>query len=48
MTGYCMKCKTSKEMKDSQEVIMKNGMKAVKGTCVDCSTKMFKIIGKGK
>ena len=29
-----------------EETIMKNGMKAVKGVCPDCGTKVFKILGK--
>ncbi len=44
--GYCVKCKMSKEMKDSQEVTMKNGRKAAKGKCPDCGTGMYKILGK--
>ncbi len=42
----CMKCKTSREMKDAKEVVMKNKMKAMKGTCPKCGTKMFRILGK--
>ena len=44
--GRCMKCKEQREMKDAEETIMKNGMKAMKGVCSICGTKMFKIIGK--
>jgi hypothetical protein len=43
--GYCMKCKTKREMKDPKQVIMKNGKKALSGTCEVCGTKMFKIGG---
>jgi len=42
----CMKCKKQVEVKDEKEVIMKNGMKAISGVCPDCSTKVFKIVGK--
>jgi len=42
----CMKCKENKPMKDAEEVTMKNGCKAMKGTCADCGCKMFKIVGK--
>lgn len=42
----CMKCKKQVEVKDPKEVVMKNGMKAVSGTCGTCGTKVFKIIGK--
>ena len=44
--GYCVKCKASKEMEDAKEVTMKNGRKAMKGKCPDCSTGMYKILGK--
>ncbi len=42
-TGYCMKCKTKREIKDPQETVLKNGRPAVKGTCPTCGTKMFRI-----
>ena len=45
-TGHCMKCKEKREMKDTEEVTMKNGRKAMKGVCTICGTKMFKILGK--
>ena len=44
--GRCMKCKMEVEMKDPKEVIMKNGMKAMKGECGKCGTKVFRILGK--
>jgi DNA-directed RNA polymerase subunit RPC12/RpoP len=44
----CMKCKKQVEVKDAQDVVMKNGMKAVSGVCPDCGTKVFKIVGKNK
>ncbi len=44
--GYCMKCKAPKEMKDTQEVTMKNGRKAIKGKCPVCGTGMFRILRK--
>ena len=43
MEAYCMKCKTKREVKDPQEVTMKNGKPAVTGTCTVCGTKLFKI-----
>lgn len=42
----CMKCKVNVPVKDPEETIMKNGMKAVKGFCSTCGTKVFKILGK--
>ena len=46
VSGRCMKCKQEREMKNPKEVVMKNGMKAMKGTCTVCGTSMFKIVGK--
>ena len=42
--GYCVKCKEKKEMKDTQNVTMKNGRKAMKGKCTSCGTGMYKIM----
>ena len=42
-TGYCLKCKTQREIKDAQTITMKNGKPAVTGTCPVCGTKIFKI-----
>jgi len=44
--GRCMKCKKQVEIKDPEEVVMKNNMKAAKGTCGTCGTKVFRILGK--
>ena len=44
--AYCVKCKAKKEMKDVEEVTMKNGRKAAKGKCPDCGTGMYRILGK--
>ena len=41
-----MKCKKEVEMKNPKEVVMKNKMKAAKGECPVCGTKVFRIIGK--
>jgi RNase P subunit RPR2 len=41
--AYCVKCKGKKEMKDAQEIKMKNGRPAVTGKCPVCGTKMFRI-----
>ena len=42
--AYCVKCKAKKMMKDAEEVVMKNGRPAMKGTCSDCGTGMYKIL----
>ncbi|MFH0701838.1 MAG: DUF5679 domain-containing protein [Candidatus Woesearchaeota archaeon] len=47
--GYCVKCKSKREMKDSKEVSMKGKggtlRRAMKGICPKCGTTMFKIMG---
>lgn len=45
--GYCVKCKKKVEIKDPEEVTMKNNRPAVRGTCPVCGTKIYKI-GKAK
>jgi len=42
-TGYCVKCRTKREMKNPTETKLKNGRPAVKGVCPTCGTKMFRI-----
>ena len=42
--GYCVKCKTRKEIAQALEETMKNGRKAIKGKCPTCGAVMFKII----
>lgn len=44
--AYCVKCKAKRNMKDPKENTMANGRKAMKGTCPECGTGMFKILGK--
>lgn len=36
--AYCVKCKKKTEMKNPQEVTMKNGRHAMRGTCAVCGT----------
>ena len=43
MEGYCVKCKSKREMQNERKVTMKNGRPATQGTCGVCGTKMFKI-----
>ncbi len=44
--GRCMKCQKQVEIKDGKEIVMKNKMKAMKGACPKCGTKVFRILGK--
>ncbi len=41
--GYCVKEKKKVEIKDPQQVKLKNGRDAVQGVCPDCGTKIFKM-----
>ncbi|MEN9575312.1 MAG: hypothetical protein RL514_3167 [Verrucomicrobiota bacterium] len=43
--GYCVKCKSKREITAGVEEVMKNGRKAIKGRCPVCATVMFKILG---
>ena len=43
MQGYCVKCRTKREIKDAKAITMKNGKPATQGTCPVCGTKMFRI-----
>jgi hypothetical protein len=43
MQGYCVKCRTKREMKNAKAIVMKNGRPATQGVCPVCATKMFKI-----
>ncbi len=45
-SAYCVKCKAKVEIKDPQEVTMKNGRSAIKGLCPKCGTKVFRIKSK--
>jgi len=45
-TGYCVKSRKKKVMKNPKSVTMKNGRPATKGICPTCGTKMYRI-GKG-
>jgi RNase P subunit RPR2 len=42
-TAYCLKCRAKKEMRNPQQVTLKNGRPATKGTCPSCGTAMYRI-----
>ena len=44
--AYCVKCREKREIKNPEEVTMKNGRNAVQGTCPVCGTKLFRMVGK--
>jgi uncharacterized Zn finger protein (UPF0148 family) len=41
-----MKEKTKREISSPSEVRLKNGRRALQGTCPSCGTKLFKILGR--
>lgn len=43
MEGYCLKCRTKREIKGATKVTLKNGRPATQGTCPVCGTKITKI-----
>jgi len=43
VVGYCLKCKTQRDIQDAKPITMKNGKPATTGTCPVCGTKIFKI-----
>ncbi len=42
-TAYCLKCRAKREMRNPQQVTLKNGRPATKGTCPSCGTAMYRI-----
>lgn len=43
--AYCVKCREKRDIKDPQEVTLKNGRKAMQGTCPVCGTKLNRMLG---
>jgi hypothetical protein len=43
--AFCVKEKAKREMSGETEVQMKNGRRALQGTCASCGTKLFRILG---
>jgi hypothetical protein len=43
MEAYCMKCRQKRDMKDAQQVTLKNGRPATRGACQICNTTIVKI-----
>ncbi|MEE2948673.1 MAG: DUF5679 domain-containing protein [Chloroflexota bacterium] len=43
MQAYCFKCRTKREISNAQQVTLKNGRPATRGTCPDCGTKVSRI-----
>ncbi|MDO8614900.1 MAG: DUF5679 domain-containing protein [Dehalococcoidia bacterium] len=43
MEGYCLKCRTKREIKNATKVTLKNGRPATQGLCPVCGTKITRI-----
>ena len=43
MQAYCMKCRKKVEIKNPQQIKMKNGNPATRGVCPNCGTEVFRI-----
>jgi RNase P subunit RPR2 len=43
MQAYCFKCRKKVEMKNTEQVTLKNGRPATRGVCPSCGTKVFRI-----
>ncbi len=43
--AYCVKDRKMVDVQNPQEITLKNGRKAVQGTCPNCGTKVTKIGG---
>lgn len=43
--AYCVKDKMKVEIQNPQQITMKNGKPATKGTCPKCGTSVFRIGG---
>ena len=41
--GYCMKCRSERDIADATEVRMKNGRPATEGKCPVCGTRMYRL-----
>ena len=43
MTGYCVKCRETREIQNAEQDTLKNGRPATRGTCPVCNTDMYRI-----
>jgi len=43
--AYCVKEKTKREMSGAHEVHLRNGRRAIEGSCPSCGIKLFRILG---
>ena len=43
--AYCMKEKAKREVSEAHEVRLRNGRRAIEGSCPSCGIKLFRILG---
>jgi hypothetical protein len=43
MVAYCFKCRETQEIRDPQQVTLRNVRPATRGVCHICGTKVFRI-----
>ena len=43
MTAYCEQCEAQRQAVDLQQITMRNGRPATRGTCPVCGSHLFKI-----
>jgi hypothetical protein len=43
MQAYCFKCRAKREIKNAQNITLKNGKPAIQGICSVCETKVFRM-----
>lgn len=41
--AYCVKCQENVEVRNAEDVTMKNGQPATRGECPNCGTQVFRI-----
>ncbi len=44
--GYCVKCRTKRDIQDGKEVVWKNGRRVWMGKCPVCGTTVARVLGK--
>ena len=43
-TGYCVKCRQTRQIKNAKPTTTSNNRKAIKGECAVCGTKIMRFV----
>ena len=43
MQAFCLKCRAHREINEAQQVTLKNGRPATRGTCAACGSRVSRI-----